>query len=385
MVMKAEVLQPQLRSEAAALYDFETGALLFSKAGDTSLPPASMTKLMTLHLTYQALEEGLITPETLVRIDDSGDFRNLPRRSSLMFLESGQDVTVRQLMQGLAVPSGNDAALVLARLIAGSEEAFVDRMNRECERLGLEKMHFVDPAGLSENNSVTPLEFGRFCMYYIEQHPEALRELHNLARFTYPTEQDISEGEPAEYGPVTQENYNILIDRHPWVDGLKTGYIDESGYNIALTAEAGGRRLVGVLMGGPGTTPVQGALTRAIDGTNLLSYGFYAFERVLPAAPEPELLRVWKGEQSWIAPAAPKIDARVLPREDARALEYVYDYEPVLIAPISEQDQVGTLTLISHDRRLIQYPLFPERSVARGGWFRVLIDSIILFFKSPGN
>jgi len=374
-------VEPQLRSRAAALYDYETGALLFSKAGETPIPPASMTKLMTLHLVYKAIEEGRFGPDTLVRISRDEDFRNMPRRSSLMFLEEGQEVTVLQLMEGLAVSSGNDAAVALARLVAGDAGRFVEQMNREAANLGLKDVHFADPAGLSEENMVTAVEFGRFCIHYIRSHPEALEQLHKLESFTYPTEEDVRNGEPVSLGTITQNNYNVLIGRHPWVDGLKTGYIDESGYNIALTAGVGGRRLVAVLLGGPGDNPDEGALTRAIDGIHLLTFGFYAFSRVEPELPEMEPVRVWKGNVRQVNVNVPVPEPLILPTGQSSLITSEYEVADLLEAPLTIHDRIGTAKLRIGDKILAEYPLYPTEDVEPGSWLRSLWDSVRLFFR----
>lgn len=378
-------IKPSLRSRAAALYEYDTGQLLYEKNGDTPIPPASMTKLMTLHLVYEAMEEGRFSPETEVVVDEEEDFRKLPRRSSLMFLQEGQSVTVRELMQGLAVSSGNDAALVLAKLTAGTVEDFVELMNKEVNEIGIEGLHFADPAGLSEENEVTAKSFGRFCIYYIRQHPESLESLHDLESFTYPKPQDVENGEPALYGSITQDNYNILVGRHPWVDGLKTGYIDESGYNIALSAKKGERRLVGVLMGGPGEDSREGSLTRAIDGVNLLSYGFYAFQRIEAEVDLPESLRVWKGRKKQITPAA--VDPRpvVVPALTAAEIEVKIDIHQPIIAPIGEGDVIGSAALMHGESVLAEYPLRSSEDVPLGRWWKRVLDSILLFWYSLWN
>ena len=373
--------EPRLRSRAAALYDYETGTLLFSKAGETPFPPASMTKLMTLHLVYKAIEEGRFGPDTVVQIGIDEDFRNMPRRSSLMFLEEGQEVTVLQLMEGLAVSSGNDAAVALARLVGGDVNRFVEQMNREAANLGLKDVHFVDPAGLSEENMVTAVEFGRFCIHYIRSHPEALEQLHNLESFTYPTEEDVRNGEPVSLGTITQNNYNVLIGRHPWVDGLKTGYIDESGYNIALTAVVGDRRLVAVLLGGPGDNPDEGALTRAIDGIHLLTFGFYAFSRVVPELPEMGPVKVWKGSVRQIDVDMPVPEPLILPAGQAPLITSGYEIGGPLEAPLSIHDRIGTAKLRIGEKTLVEYPLYPSEDVEPGSWLRRVWDSVRLFFR----
>ncbi|HDQ13349.1 MAG TPA: D-alanyl-D-alanine carboxypeptidase [Sediminispirochaeta sp.] len=372
-------IEPALRSEAAALYDFETGTLLYSKNGQRSIPPASMSKLMTLHLVYRAVEEGEIDFDTLVDIGVTEDFRSLPPRSSLMFLEEGQRPSVRQLMEGLAVPSGNDAALALARLVSGSVDAFVEEMNREVRRIGLEDIHFADPAGLSAENSTTAEAFGRFCLYYISEHPESLERLHNQTTMTYPNQEVLESAPASAYGPITQSNYNVLVGRHPWVDGLKTGYIDEAGYNIALTAEHGGRRLVAVLLGGPGDSSLEGSYTRAVDGTNLLSYGFYAFQRIVPEISAPERLRVRRGERRDIQLRRLRPSALVVPAAAAGGLKIDYEIQEPIVAPVRKGQELGRVR-VSLDGELVQeYPLEAGEALGEGTWWWRLWDSILMF------
>jgi D-alanyl-D-alanine carboxypeptidase (penicillin-binding protein 5/6) len=370
--------QPALRSRAAALYDVGTETLLYSKNGDEEIPPASMTKLVTLHLVYRAIERGELSRDTEVEVGRTSDFHSLPPRSSLMFLEEGQRLTVLELMRGLAVPSGNDAALLVARLVAGSTEAFVARMNGEMRRLGLEHTRFVDPSGLSAENRTTAREFARFCMYYLRSHPRSLEELHDLYRFTYPKERNLPEGGSSTYGPITQYNHNRLAWGHPWVDGLKTGYIEESGYNVAVTGSHRGRRLVAVLLGGPGNNSEEGTLTRAIDGANLLSFGFYAFTRVRPQLEEAPRPRVWKSATGSLTLALPEPAELSIPKELAGAVELELRLEEPLIAPISRGDRVGELVVRVGERVRSRQAVRAAEEAPVGGWLRRVVDGLRL-------
>lgn len=260
------------------------------------LSPASMTKLMSLHLAYEAISAGRLTKDQLIPIGPESSFKASPPRSSLMFLEEGQRVTLLDLMIGLALPSGNDAGVALADAVAGSMPAFVEMMNLEAQRLGLEETRFVDSFGYSEENRTTPREFAEFCRTYLERHPEAIEELHLLTEYTYPREENIPQGSSSTYGPITQYNHNALVGTLEGVNGLKTGYIDEAGYNVAVTAEREGRRLLAVLMGGPGKDSREGSLIRAVDATTLISYGYYATRTFTPAVPDLPVRRVFKGE-----------------------------------------------------------------------------------------
>jgi D-alanyl-D-alanine carboxypeptidase (penicillin-binding protein 5/6) len=371
--------QPALRSRAAALYDAGTETLLYSRNGAELIPPASMTKLVTLHLVYEAIESGELSRDTELVVDEASDFRTLPPHSSLMFLQQGQRVTVLELMKGLAVPSGNDAALFLARHLGGSVDAFVEQMNREMERMGLEHTRFVDPNGLSAENRTTAVEFARFCLAYVKAHPRALEELHDLYRFTYPKPHNIPEGQSSVYGPITQYNHNRLAWGHPWVDGLKTGYIPEAGYNVAVTGEHEGRRLVGVLMGGPGENSEEGTLTRAIDGANLLSYGFYGFTRVRPAADPPRReLRVWKGNQRRVKLKMPRMEALSVATGMAERVAVELQLQEPLIAPVTAGEQVGAAVVRVAGRERARYPVTAAESIGRGSWLRRVWDGVLL-------
>ncbi len=276
---------PLINAESAILIDAETGKVLFEKNADNPVPPASMTKLMTLYVISGFIKDGKVSPDTIVPISENADFRNLPPRSSLMFIEQGQTVTLMELMQGLALPSGNDAGIAVAEFLAGSVENFVGLMNKEAERLGMNKTHFDDSSGLSEKNITTAREYASFCRTYIDENREYVDKLHTERDFTYPKTDNLPPSGESVYGPITQPNHNLLIGRMPGVDGLKTGYIDESGYNFAVTAEQNGRRLILVTLGGPGTTASDGGLRRAFDAAVLLTYGFHAWTDYTPVPP----------------------------------------------------------------------------------------------------
>ena len=166
---------PTLNARSAILMDSLTGTVLFEKDSNLSIPPASMTKLVSLYLVYKEIENGRVSRDEIIRIGREADFRSLPPRSSLMFLEEGQEVSMLDLMLGLAVPSGNDAAIAIAIRIAGSVEQFVEMMNREVLGMGLESVHFEDASGLSGKNIVSAEEFAQFCSIYINSFPSVTR------------------------------------------------------------------------------------------------------------------------------------------------------------------------------------------------------------------
>ncbi len=371
---------PVINSLSAVLVDGVTGTVLFEKNGNLSIPPASMTKLMSLYIVYSAIEKGEVRRDDIITISREADFRSLPPHSSLMFLEEGQEVTLSDLMLGLAVPSGNDAAIAVAEEIAGSVKAFVELMNSTARAMGLRSVHFKDASGLSDENRVTASDFAKFCSIYINKFPEALEELHSVRSFTYPKAKNQERNGFSAYGPITQYNRNNLLGVYSPVDGLKTGYIDESGYNIALTAELEGRRLIAVLLGGPGENSTDGSLQRGIDGVSLLSYGFYRFVNVKSSLPDIDSVRVWKGSEKYLKVNVPELPVMTLKIEDAVLMDTMVKVSENIVAPVKKGDIIGKITELSGDRVLGRYPLTAAEDILPGGFFRRFIDGIRVFF-----
>ena len=175
-----------MNARSAALIDATTGTLLYAKNPDLALPPASLTKLVTLHLAYEEIAAGRLSPDELIQIDPRDCSPIIPYGSSIMYLHPGMKVSVRDLMLGAAVVSGNDAAYALARRIAGSNEAFAELMNKTVQGMGFDGLVFVEPSGLSERSLVSARQFALFCKKYLELHPQSLKELHSVKSIEFP-------------------------------------------------------------------------------------------------------------------------------------------------------------------------------------------------------
>ncbi|RKX87260.1 MAG: D-alanyl-D-alanine carboxypeptidase [Spirochaetes bacterium] len=376
---------PVLNAKSAILIDSQTGTILFEKNSNLSIPPASMTKLMSLYVVYKKIGEGVVSKNEIIRISKNADFRSLPPHSSLMFLEEGQEVTIADLMLGMAVPSGNDAAIAIAERIAGSVEGFVRLMNQEAEKLGLNSIHFEDASGLSSENRVTAADFVQFCSEYINRFPEALDELHSVSSFTYPKEKNWKANGTSVYGPITQYNRNNLLTTYVPVDGLKTGYIDESGYNIALTAtmnnnQKSKRRLIAVILGGLGENSTEGSLLRAIDGINLLSYGFYNFRTIKSEIPTIESPKIWKGTKTELKIKYPEIPFITLPSDKAVILRVDVILPNNIIAPVKKDEVIGEIIQYADKEIIGKYNITAAEDIPKGNLFIRLLDSIKIFF-----
>lgn len=365
-----------LNVKSAVLLDYATGQILYEKDADLPIPPASLTKLMTLHLAYKKIAEGAIKKEDKVRISERAWAATMPG-SSVMFLEPGQNVTVGEIMKGIAIPSGNDASVAMAEHISGSVDAFVALMNKEAQDLGFKTMRFTDPAGLNPTNVVTAREFAEFARRYIQFHPEALAELHSVVEFTYPMPQNLAPDKQGEK-PVTQYNRNTLLGNLEGVDGLKTGFIDESGYNIAVTAKRGDTRWVAVLLGAPGRTEAEGSRNRADAATAVLQWGFANFTTAKPDMPEIKPVRVWKGAANQIGLETDRpVLLTVAKGQETKLIPTVHQ-ETSVTAPVKKGDKLGELIYSADGKEVAKFSLLAADDVKQGGFFKRLWDSIRL-------
>jgi D-alanyl-D-alanine carboxypeptidase (penicillin-binding protein 5/6) len=378
---------PEILSQSVVLMDSATGTVLYNKNGDDIIPPASLTKLMTIHIALEEIAEGRASPDEIVNLPQQSWAINQPPLSSLMFLAAGQQVSLWELLLGLAVSSGNDAAVAVALRFAPSVEAFAERMNNEARGFGMTKTRFVEPSGISEFNFTTAMEYASFCRNYLILHPEALRDLHSQEEFAYPKRENVAKAYWDDPRTIVQHNRNNLLGRVDGVDGLKTGYIDESGYNIALTAERRGTRFIAVILGAPATP--DGIRIRDEDGRRLLEWGFDNFKTIRTAVPPLEAARVWKGRtnQTGLVPAEGERNALgynwVFTTYAGRgaSLRWETELAEPLIAPLPAGAEAGTIALWDEYGELKRVPLITSDAVEQGHFFKRLWDSIRLFFQ----
>jgi D-alanyl-D-alanine carboxypeptidase (penicillin-binding protein 5/6) len=242
-----------INSKAAALMDADTGKILFTENPGERMPPASLAKMMTLHLALDAVKRGEAKFDDEVLVSK----RAWKMGGSQMFLEVGDKVAFLELIKGAAAISANDGAMAIAEFLSGAEEVFVHEMNEKAKAIGMENTHFVNPHGLPKDGQYTSaMDMALLGYHYMKDHPDAL-QYHGLQWY--------------EYGGIKQKNWNPLLNKDLGVDGLKTGYIKASGYHILFTAKKDGRRLIGIVMGG------QKPQQRNGDARKLIGYGFKNF------------------------------------------------------------------------------------------------------------
>ncbi|MDX9956932.1 MAG: D-alanyl-D-alanine carboxypeptidase family protein [Spirochaetia bacterium] len=364
---------PEVDARSVAIVDLARGELLYSLNPDEQIPPASLTKLMTIRLALEAVKNGRIG------LDDIVDIRheevNLPYGSSLMYLQAGMKVPFDDLIRGMAVISGNDAALAVARVLGGSTEGFARMMNDEASRMGLSSTRFVEPSGLSERNLSTAAEMAAFSRRYLLDDPEAIEEYHARTSMEFPRAEVMPEGVPAPEGKILLRNRNNLLFSYDDCDGLKTGFIRESGYNQVVTAERAGSRFIVVTMGG---STIAG---RNNAGTQLLDWAFANWRTVNPALPELPAVRAWGGATQTVDLVPAEKGAFTVPRQYADLVSIRVEAEAETMAPVAAGQKLGNLVYLSGGRVLRRVDLLAVHEVPQGHFFIRLRDALTRFFR----
>lgn len=370
---------PILNARAAILIDASTGTILYEKEPNLALPPASLAKLVTLHVVMNEIAAGRLSEDEIIEIDKNDCSPYIPYGSSLMYLQPGMKVSVRDLMLGAAVVSGNDAAYALARRVAGSNEKFAEMMTESVRKLGFERLTFIEPSGLSERNLVTAKEFALFCKKYIELHPQALKELHSVKSIQFPRPEHATTNYHPD-GVIVQYNRNPLIFSYPGADGLKTGYIIEVGYNMAATAAREGNRFIAVLLGGSSTPYANGTMIRTKDTKALLDWAFENFGTARPGYIVPKPIRVWFGKTTRVQPEPDGEAAITVPLSLVSKVTPRIETLKSVKAPVHSGQKIGRIIYSVGGKEIGSVDLISQQEIPKGGFFRTFTDSILRFF-----
>jgi D-alanyl-D-alanine carboxypeptidase (penicillin-binding protein 5/6) len=375
-------LQPdfQLWAPIALLFHVDSGIILFEQAIDQPIPPASITKLMTMHLLMVSAEEKGIQLSDQISFTEEAFAENAPPRSSLMFLGPGQVTTLEELLLGLAISSGNDASVAAAQVVAGSVPGFVDLMNREAIRLGLTQTYFEEPSGYSPFNQTTARDLGRFLGYYLRRWPQALESFHGVREFTYPAASNLLPGASRRFLGITQPNRNGLVHNFPGATGIKTGFIDQSGYNLSFSATRGSMNLAGVVLGVEAPSTPEGSRRREEDAERLLEFGFthYGLGRI--EIPPTHQVRLWESNVDRIHFEGMSFS---LPIPRSSGAPEVHRLVPTdLFAPITPEAVVSVQQVVGSDGKTIgTLPLRSGVLIESSSGFRLFWDRVVLFFR----
>ncbi|HZE10617.1 MAG TPA: D-alanyl-D-alanine carboxypeptidase family protein [Burkholderiales bacterium] len=350
---------PPLSARAWLLFDATSGQLLATRNPDRRIEPASLTKLMTAYIAFAALKGRSLALGQTITVSE----RAWRVSGSRMFIEPKKPVTVQELLHGMIIQSGNDACIALAEAIAGSEQAFVERMNREAERIGMMRSHFTNASGLPDpDHYSTTSDLALLATALIRDYPEYYK-LYSEREY--------------RYNDITQLNRNRLLWLDPNVDGMKTGHTESAGYCLIASAQRGGRRLVSVLVGAP-TERVRNE-----ESQKLLNFGFQAYEafRLYQKGQEISKLAVWRGSER-VLPVGTAADLLVtVPKGTADKLQAQLVSEQPLVAPLAAGQRVATLRVAHEGKPFGEYPVVALQSVAVAGFFRRTWDDVMLWFK----
>jgi len=337
-------------AKQAYLMDMATGEVLFEKNGETPMPPASMSKMMTVYMLFERLRDGSLSmDDTFLVSEDAWRRGGAKSGGSTMFLEPGKKVRVEDLIRGIIIQSGNDACIVVAEGLASSELAFAEEMTARGKEIGLKNSVFKNATGWPD-----------------PEHRTTARDLAMLAKRTindFPKFYHFYSEKEFTYNTIRQINRNPLLYRNINSDGLKTGHTEESGYGLTASATKGDRRLILVVNG----LPTKKDRSREPD--RLLSWGFREFNnyKLFSAGEEVTKADVWLGEEATVALVIEKEMLLTLPRKARRKMKVSIKFENPVPAPIAKGQEIAKLVMTAPGREPVEVPLLAAAEVKRLG------------------
>ena len=351
---------PVIAARSWVTIDVTSDQVLAEDRGDERVEPASLTKVMSAYLVFNALKEKRLTLEQTVNVSDKA-WRT---GGSRMFIEPRKPVTVDELIRGMIIQSGNDATVALAEAVSGSEEAFATLMNQEAARLGLKNTHFVNSTGLPDPTHVTTTrDLALLAKRLIQDHPAYYAAYYKERSFTY--------------NKITQPNRNRLLFLDPSVDGMKTGHTDAAGFCLIASAMRGDRRILTVMVG------ATSEHARAQESLKLMNWSFQNFDTVRVYAANQPVVEppVWKGSSNTAKLGSPTAIWVTVPRGQAGNIKSAIERTDPLVAPLQAGQQVGTLKLTLNDKPVREVPLRVLEPVELAGIFGRAFDAMRLWFK----
>lgn len=347
---------PQLSAKAWVLMDATSANVITEQGSEEHLPPASLTKLMTVYVATNEIQAQRLKPDDLVTISENA----WKTGGSRMFLDPRSQVSVQDLLKGIVIDSGNDASVALSEHIAGSEDAFAGLMNSTAQRLKMSNTHFMNPTGLPD--------------------PEHYSSAHDMATLARAIITDESAYYPLyankyfTWNGIRQPNRNLLLWRDPSVDGLKTGHTEAAGYCMVTSAVRDGTRMIAVVFG---SSTLE---NRAADTQKLLTYGFRFFdtqtyEKAGQVLGQP---RLWKGRDDTLKVGLLHDMTLTLPKNPSRKVSTRLQLDEPLVAPLSAGASVGTLELLDGDQVLATQNLVALQPATAGNWWTMAWDSMKL-------
>ncbi len=352
--------QPSIDAKGYVLMDAQSGEVIAAKNPNMKMPPASLTKLMTLYIVFSELANGNIHLDDKVRISKAA----WQTGGSRMFVKVGSRVPVKDLIQGVIVQSGNDATMALAQYVGGTEGAFVQMMDQQAKILGMNNSHFSDPTGLpARDHLTTPYDLALLTRAIITKFPQYYH-FFKEKWFTW--------------NGIRQPNRNRLLWRNLNVDGLKTGHTNSAGFCLISSAQQDQTRFISVVMGTPNDS------ARTDDSQALLSYGFRFFQtaKIYNANNSIYQQRVWKGEHKYITLGVTHDFFVTIPKRAYPDLRVSLTINPNVYAPVKKGQALGVVNVSLKDKVIAHKALVALQADPSGSWWTRLIDSIVHWFKN---
>ena len=348
-------------ARVAYLIDLSSGAILLSKNADVRMPPASMAKMMTTNVAFELIKKGDLKTDKMCTVrPETWQKWHGPQAGSTMFLSPNEQVSVDELLKGIITLSGNDASVVLAECIAGTEEAFTNIMNENAKRLGLTNSHFGNSNGWPDEGRtyVTARDLATLARAEIENYPDLYKKYYSLTEYTHG--QTLGSG-----AAITQANRNPLLGKVPGADGLKTGHTEEAGYGFTGSAEQNGRRLIMVVAG------LDSYNGRIQESVRLMQWGFNAWQSkpLFKSGTNIGSAKVQMGSSSQVPLIAPRdlaltIPAGILSKTGAMKIRY----QGPVKAPIAKGQHIADLVVAMPDGEQVM-PLVAGEDVGQAGFF----------------
>lgn len=348
---KAEV-QFAENASSAIIMERDTGEVLYEKNSEESLPPASMTKIMTMLLIMEAIDKKQLKYEDMIRVSENAASMG----GSQIFLEPGEEMSVQDMLKGIAVASGNDASVAMAEHLGGTESGFADMMNEKAKELGLEKTHFSNSNGLPIENHYTSA-------HDLAVIAKELLKYEDITKFTGIYEDYLRQDTD---NPFWLVNTNKLVRFYPGVDGLKTGYTKEAKYGLTATAEKEGMRIIAVVMGSP--SPKE----RNADVTTMLDFAFsqYKTHKLHERNEAVGEVKISKGQQKNVkAVTGESISILTKKTESIDQVVEKIELNENMKAPILKGDEIGTLIVENGGKVVSETPLVAEDEVLEASWW----------------
>ena len=339
------------------LIDFDTNQVLFSKNEDKKIYPASMSKLMTLYILFDSLNKGIVSLEDKFFVSRNA----YQKEGSTMYAEIETEISVEDLIKGIVVSSGNDACVIVAEALSGSEESFAQQMNYYALEMGLNNSNFKNSSGLHDIDHYTTAEdLVRLAKYIITDFPEYYNFFDDRS-FTW--------------NNITQYNRNNILKSDLGVDGLKTGYTSESGFGIIVSSKKNDRRLIGIVAG------LDSVDQRTIEITRLINYGYRAFKdySIFKNNQIIDYATVWKGNTNNLPLIVANDLDLLLDIPGRRGIRVEYKYSEPLYAPITKGDIVGSMKVIIPGRKSIELNLLAGENINKVNFFSGFIKSFDYF------